>query len=311
MSLEATLFAGGKVYLSASGPGPKVLVAGDRNLGYFGPVTVAELFTSTDIFSQYPEMTGIGTPLMGVDPIWHKFMISNKVVYISLASIIANVSWNSLYSMGLIYGTDDNGLAPPATPVNQWRPLAKREGGVDWALTLRSIRVSSSDVVPTTTPMELDVAAVINIIKKGTGKGTGLWAELVPADTNYSWSMNTFTNTLSALVYGNSTGVSYGTKTASTLRYFPVLDLQDVSKIVFPVVEPRGRLVGPTIPNLSASVDFGTVIMPIDITTVEFSMSDLRMPTIVDAAIVDNVLPVTGITYKQYFEQPTLTAQLT
>lgn len=310
MSLEATLFAGGKVYLSASGPGPKVLVAGDRNLGYFGPVPVAELFTSTDIFTQYPEMATIGTPLPNVDPLWHKFLINNKVVYIALASIIANVSWNSLYSMGLIYGTDDNGLVPPATPVNQWRPLAKREGGVDWALTPRSIRVSSSDVVPTTTPMELDVAAVINIIKKGTGKGTGLWDSLVPADTNYGWSVNTFTNTLSALVYGNSTGVSYGTKTASTLRYFPVLDLQDVTKITFPVVAPRGTQYGPRRPDFVASVDYGDVIYPVDTTQVIYSQSSLDMPRISGAVAADMVMPTSGVTYTPYLKQPTLAAHL-
>jgi hypothetical protein len=151
MSFESLITASGKGSSSISGPGPKTLAAGDSTFGYCGPVPIAELFTSSEIAQQYPGIAGFGTMAWGIDLLWHKFVINRKVVYIATAAMNTSCTWNDLYAQGFIYGTDDNGLVPAATPVNQWRPLTKNVNGVDWVLTPRAMRLSADDLLPTTT----------------------------------------------------------------------------------------------------------------------------------------------------------------
>ena len=52
-----------------------------------------------------------------------------------------SISWDHLYSRGLVYGTDDNGLTPTRTPTNQSRVVSKN--GFNYKVRL--IRGSSFD----------------------------------------------------------------------------------------------------------------------------------------------------------------------
>lgn len=308
MSMEALITAGGKRSFAASGPGPKVLVGGDSTMGYFGPVTAAELFTSSEIAQQYPEMASFGQMVWGADLQWQKFIINGKIVYISLVAMNLGCRWADLYANGMVYGTNDNGLVPEATPVNQWRPLAKRHSGEDWVLTIRTLRVSYDDVLPINIVPGADAAALLNIIKAGVGRGTGKWGQLNPSDLNYNWTLNTYTNTTGALVYGINSGVSYATKT-SAIRYFPVLELQDASKVVFPVINARGSLVGPGVPVVTSSMSFDDVILPVDLTTVSYNMSTLKAPVLGRPEKSDMVIAPNTISYQPYYKQPTLTVK--
>lgn len=309
MSMEALITAGGKRSFAASGPGPKVLVGGDSTMGYFGPVTAAELFTSSEIAQQYPEMASFGQMVWGADLQWQKFIINGKIVYIALNPMSLGCRWVDLYANGMVYGTNDNGLVPEATPVNQWRPLSKRLNGEDWVLTIRAMRVSYDDVLPINIVPAADAAALLNVIKAGVGRGTGKWGQLNPSDLNYNWTLNTYTNTTGALVHGINSGVSYATKT-STIRYFPVLDLQDASKIVFPVNNVRGSLVGPKVPIVSSTTSFADTVLPVDLNTVSYSMSALKAPVLGKSTKSDMVIQPDTITYQPYYKQPTLTAKL-
>lgn len=309
MSLEALVTAGGKKTFASSGPGPKTLVGGDSTLGYFGPVPVAELFTSSEIAQQYPEMAGFGTMVWGVDLQWQKFIINGKIVYIALVAMNTGCRWTDLYANGMIYGTNDNGQVPEATPVNQFRPLTKRVNGEDWVLTIRTMRISADDVLPTSTLPGLDAAALLNVIKQGVGRGTGKWGQLNPTDLSYNWTLNTYTNTTGALVHGINSGVSYGSKTG-VIRYFPVLDLQDASKVVLPITQPRGTLVGPGIPVVSGKASFADAILPLDVSTLSYSMSALKAPMLGRATKSDMVMPPTTVTYQPYFKQPMMTVKI-
>lgn len=108
-----------------SGPGPQTLLRGNWALGYFGRVPVANMWTIAQ-FRTATGATGLGAA--GAEStltFWHKFIRNGKIIFVPSA-IMANTttSWSSLYALGLVYGTNDNGAVPTTltampTPVNQ------------------------------------------------------------------------------------------------------------------------------------------------------------------------------------------------
>ena len=126
-----------------SGPGPKTLLAGDEQLGYFGDLTGEELFTAAEMFAAIPLSVGVDIAVPAKP--WLKFFFKGKVLYIAKKPLKSNVSWNDIYAVGGVYGTNDNGLYPAATPVNQYHPMTKVENGRTWTLVPRLIRAVNSD----------------------------------------------------------------------------------------------------------------------------------------------------------------------
>lgn len=128
---------------SESGPGSKILIAGDEQLGYFGEVTGDELFTAIEMLTAIP--LSVGTDISVSGGLWLKFFHKGKVLYIAKRPFKIGVSWNDIYADGGVYGTDNNGLYPAATPVNQYHPMTKVENGKTWTLVPRLIRGVNSD----------------------------------------------------------------------------------------------------------------------------------------------------------------------
>lgn len=54
---------------------------------------------------------------------WLHFTIDNKEMYVSKVAVRNNITWDHLYSKGLVYGTNDNGLHPTGTPTNQYKTI--------------------------------------------------------------------------------------------------------------------------------------------------------------------------------------------
>lgn len=103
-----------------TGPGPQTLIAGDMRAGYFGTVQGGR-----DIFraSEFKEAAGItfGEGHWSNEYIrWWKFAWKNEILFIPFAPFCDYVSWQDIYQAGLVYGTDDNGVAPYGTPTNQY-----------------------------------------------------------------------------------------------------------------------------------------------------------------------------------------------
>lgn len=93
------------------GPGPSELVYGDMSLGFFGSITYADLFTGQELL----EKTGLpvnwvnGSGLLS----WWKFARNGKILYLPGSAIALSASFITLYSRGLVFGTDDNGAWVP------------------------------------------------------------------------------------------------------------------------------------------------------------------------------------------------------
>lgn len=96
------------IHMPYTGPGPQELQCGDWTRGYFGVVNPNDLFTTTELCA----MCSVSSP-NATAAIWAKFIRNGKILFINLhpTNGAKTVSWNTLYNLGLMYGTDDFG--PP------------------------------------------------------------------------------------------------------------------------------------------------------------------------------------------------------
>ncbi len=92
-------------------PGPKKLIAGNWDCGFFGEVDVEDLFgegNDSDWFQDEIGMPGgeQGTQFHSDEP-WLKLALKNKVVFYPKKAIRHSVSWDYIYAKGCVYGTGD------------------------------------------------------------------------------------------------------------------------------------------------------------------------------------------------------------
>jgi hypothetical protein len=103
------------------GPGPQNLLQGNNTLGYFGTLQSGEFISGSDLVTRL-NMAGTATAMQvgQSSPLWHKFVRNNKILIIPEGPIAYGISWQQLYTLGMVYGTDDKGPGVPPTPnVNQ------------------------------------------------------------------------------------------------------------------------------------------------------------------------------------------------
>ena len=108
------------------------------NVDYYGEVSASDFFTGDELSTLLGVTQGT---LQNSDTDWFKFGLHGKILFIPKMAIRHSISWDYLYSKGLVYGTDDNGLAPTGTPTNQLRIVSKN--GFNYKVRL--IRGSSID----------------------------------------------------------------------------------------------------------------------------------------------------------------------
>lgn len=110
-------------YFATTGPGPQTLMRGTWECGLFGYLTDAEFFSYTDIKDQLNLPWGLSWQAGG----WFKLIYKGKIIYLPLTAWTNN-SWSALYSYGLVYGDDTNGVfLDGMTPPN---PLRKQDARV-------------------------------------------------------------------------------------------------------------------------------------------------------------------------------------
>lgn len=108
----------------STGPGPSKLEFGDQQLGWFGRVPALDFLSTSElqILSGYPQVS-VPNPLPG----WDKWYRNGKILFIPSALCGENRDWNTLYTSGLVFGTNDNGAWRPAglSPTNQLKIIEK------------------------------------------------------------------------------------------------------------------------------------------------------------------------------------------
>jgi hypothetical protein len=105
--------------VSYNGPGPQTLIDGDLDLGYYGTLTQAQLYTIAGLFSASGLGTGGTMNPTNTALTWHKFSRNGKTLFVPSTFIASTTCWTNLYNKGLVYGVDGNGPQNPGTGVNQ------------------------------------------------------------------------------------------------------------------------------------------------------------------------------------------------
>lgn len=142
-------------YFSTTGPGPQTLARGSWELGYFGRVTTAEMLTTSALQTA---VGAAGIPGVVANPgISHycKFIREGKILFMPVGGMVTNTYWESIYALGLVYGTDDNGAYPAGltigTPKNQKKIITI--AGFNFL-----VRLPKGSTLPTTTLVTADPA---------------------------------------------------------------------------------------------------------------------------------------------------------
>ncbi|NWN92306.1 hypothetical protein HLV39_12470 [Marinobacter adhaerens] len=141
------------------GPGPQTLIAGNMTDGFFGEVSSGELFSGDDLALILGVTEGVA---QNSDAGWLKFAEDNEILFVAKRNFRHSISWDHLYSRGLVYGTDDDGQAPRGTPTNQYTTV-ERSGN---RFAVRLLTGANADPFDDTDPLfftedmhQLDIGA--------------------------------------------------------------------------------------------------------------------------------------------------------
>jgi hypothetical protein len=100
------------------GPGPQSLKQGDNNLGYFGLIQSGEFISGSDFVDQCGiKAFAPSISILNPFPAWHKFVRNNKILIVPEGVLANSISWQQLYTAGMVFGTDDNGVLPAGNSV--------------------------------------------------------------------------------------------------------------------------------------------------------------------------------------------------
>lgn len=234
--LECMLAGGGDAKLvSWSGPGNKKLIAGNKEAGYFGTVTVGELFSLNEINAMVTSTTKQSNSLA----YWHKFILNNsRVFYIPNTWTLGKIGWKDIYNSGLIYGKRGGGRTPlPAgvTTVEQFNPIIKGEnvqGKVTyWPLVVRT--PAGTDVDPYYSMA--DLSDELKAYKKITD---GTWATTLPPTglslmterdgqgaVSYRRNLSQLNNLMSSYAMDTIGSETIGVSSAQSYAWTPIVEL--------------------------------------------------------------------------------------
>lgn len=303
------MLAGGRdprgTFFPDSGPGTKWLKKGDEQLGWFGEVNSAELFTGEQVMGAANFWTGVNASIQYLSGnIWLKFFFKGKVIYIAKRPLKSTVNWIDIYNAGLLYGTRDGGKYPPGVPVPQYIQMIKKEGVRTWVLKPRLPTGLLTDPFPLT-PSDEEKAGgewaqlLGRVVPAANGIITEKWDNVGVIGFNAtavvtSWLQETLsTNVNLALLRGSSTqamdNVSTGTKATSNSYWRPALELLGPNDLIDPVgisFTSVGQVV-PWINNYAPPSDAAKVVTktnsqlwsnPLPLVTYSFPSDHLRKP---------------------------------
>lgn len=304
MSAEILLLVGGANFVADSGPGSQVLIKGTTDAGYFGTVTATELFNSSDMYKQMPDALPFITGYkINTDPLWHKFIYHGKILFIATIPLSGNVTWNNLYNGGLVYGTNDNGNYPTATPTKQRRILRKTARGKQYGLIPRTLKLAASDpgAVNNAAPVMGEYSDLLaHIISTAGTTGRGDWntisgAALAWGSTCWSQTSNSG-GTTSALVFSAGGNASTTSKISSGL-WLPVLELIDLATVLF-----SPTITGWSPPDLKAATatptpDYSSAIKSVVGSQVHQRPTSLLPAIGVATGIINPILATRQVTY--------------
>ena len=204
------------------------------NVDYYGEIPASEFFSGDELSTLLGVTHG---ELQNSDTDWFKFGLGDKILFIPKMTIRHSISWDHLYSEGLVYGTDDNGLFPTGTPRNQLRIVSKN----GFYYKVRLIRGSSSPLHNRTNGVKLAITQgsewnelmyrVSSTKPNGTSENFAMYTDTqLNITSGYTWCQEQYRlGSTSRVLRGNSS-VDYlpyltSSNTNTSWGWRPVLEL--------------------------------------------------------------------------------------
>jgi hypothetical protein len=210
---------------------------GTTQVIYYGEVPASEFFTGAELSTLLGVTQGT---LQNSTTDWFKFGLGDKTLFIPKQTFRHSISWDHIYSRGLVYGTDDNGLAPTGTPTNQLRVVSK--DGFNYKVRL--IRGSSIDPHNGTSGTNLAISQgsewnelmyrVSSANPNGTGENFAMYTDaqlnITSGNGTYIWCQEQYSVGSTSRVFRGSNSVGYlsnntSSFTGSSRGWRPALEL--------------------------------------------------------------------------------------
>lgn len=233
--LELLIASGGSSLapIKWSGPGPQSIMLGNNTYGYFGEVSSTALFTASEMVEKL--LTGVVVAGIPATITWLKFVMNGKILFIPKTKLCTGVTWTTLYERGLVYGTDDNGLYPTATPTNQLQQVYK---GTD-AFKVRLLTGRNTDPSPNTgsgtwqdVTLSSEYVKTLGAVSNYSGRPASVptWTKFTNTEMGYDGTYevvmesNSNTPTVNSFSFTAPSATSGQSKT-TTAGWRPVLEL--------------------------------------------------------------------------------------
>lgn len=269
--IEATLAPLGSANMATypwSGPGPKTLLQGTEALGYFGEASPTEMLSAFKLRDQLNFQ--VGTDNAAWDGRWVKMFVDGKVIFFPTKIIATGITWNDLYNAGLVYGTDDNGKYPTATPTNQMRYVSAGNA----VMKVRNFRAYAADPanmggienLGNTTNVDIFngewYRTIGSITTPRLTSYTGPWWPkysqpdfLIPNSTApFPWAQETRQALTTNGLTINNTQIAPSNVKTTALAWYPVLEVVRDSTYLFPLANVTGTGQGNILTVASAEV---------------------------------------------------------
>lgn len=293
-----------------SGPGNKVLLAGNLTDGWFGLVPRIELPGVADISraSGAPVGNGVAStvPLQ-----WLKAVINGKYIFVPNASLGSPQPF-ALYNAGIFYGVKGPGSAKflGSVDTEQFTVISFTDTiGVKWYYKMRLLELVTSTTVTAQTQAESEAYKLYSHVL-----GT-----LTPADGKRWDSLVINTHLTNDVAFGmpiqSNGGQNLYTRSPSSTSgqwasyanpqpYIPVLELLDPEKDLIPVTEVIGLAPPVTGINATSTVSTGQLITP----SVPITANYLEKPVTALPSIAPQGFLTSSIaTQSDYVEKPVYT----
>ena len=234
-----------KFYDNSGSPGNPMLIAGNKEEGFFGEVSASELITGDALASE----CGIsqGTSQFSTEP-WLKFAYKGEILFVAKKPIRHSISWDTINAVKCVYGDSGdktvtvNGLTYKVTlmralePTNDPKTVASGDSGAvnhhsEWNRLMCQIH---EEAINGSWSHPNNIESDIGILKHSLGSGSqGMYsnADLIVGSGNgrRSWCQEMATSTSNRMNCGyNGVSYSYGNTSSLTSIFYgwrPVLRL--------------------------------------------------------------------------------------
>lgn len=222
-------------YYPDSGPGPKGLLFGDEQAGYFGDCPLSTFVSQAELINTLWPVVGDRPTATTGGALWGKFFWKGKIIYINWSGI-AVTNWKKLYLAGAAigdstYGPEITGI----TPTLQNCIFTKRFDGEPKSFRVRTPRLGP-DVAG---PGDVTTSEIYQLTRKATPTswyGTGEWSDDISHSTNSAITMHVSTAGSGANYITPLNGKTVSsTALDGSVYWHPVLEYIDPTKEVVPL----------------------------------------------------------------------------